>query len=96
MKIAITLTFAILFAFNSNANFENSNATINQQNSVLIVPKSETKFKSVKKKSKFSKDVWSIIELDQKINAPIFYPYNEKTPGFDQAEMEMRSELFEK
>ncbi len=48
-----------------------------------------------KKKKKWTKDVWSVIEIDQKINAPIFYPFNDKMPGFDYPNQEIKSELFE-
>jgi hypothetical protein len=34
-------------------------------------------------KKKWSKNVWTKIELNQKINSPIFLPFNENLPGFD-------------
>lgn len=48
-----------------------------------------------KKKKNWTKDVWSVIELDQKVNAPLFHPYNDKIPGFDYPNQEIKSALFE-
>jgi hypothetical protein len=93
IKFLITVLCAICFS--SNAVAFGSFFTCEIETSINPSGKSATTFHSKKKKKNWSKDVWSVIELDQKINTAIFLPYNKKRPGFDYGSQEIKSELFE-
>ncbi|PZE18058.1 hypothetical protein DNU06_05425 [Putridiphycobacter roseus] len=44
---------------------------------------------------KFTKHVWSSIAVDQGINHPLFYPYNENIPGLDKKTKNLNPVLFD-
>ena len=94
-KILVTIVCAFFFCVNAIAL---SNST--SLPSFLIKEKAATKLSTAKKKKTFSVDVWSIIEVDQKINTPIFFPYNDQIPGYDYSNYnfgknQIKSELFD-
>ena len=51
---------------------------------------------STEKGKTFTKQVWSTIDRDQKINTPLFEPLNETIPGYDLKTESLNPLLFEK
>ena len=94
-RILVTIVCAFFFCVNAIAL---SNST--SLSSFLTKEKATTKLSTAKKKKTFSVDVWSIIEVDQKINTPIFFPHNDQMPGYDYSNYDwsknqIKSELFD-
>ena len=89
IKLLVPVLCTVCFSFTAVAN----NSTT--ESFSTLKGKSITKLYEQKKKRNWSKDVWSIIELDQKINSPIFSPNNEKRPGYDYMNFRVKPELFE-
>lgn len=94
MKKFFLSILCIVTILTSTAALGKSFENLNTSPTVPLV-KSKTTFFIQKKKKNWSKDVWSIIEFDQKINTPIFYPHNDKMPGYDYGKQDIKSELFE-